>query len=412
MAEKNLFRTAVYDREKESKFGAILVATPVKWAFAIYVFSFFALAFSVFVIFGQYSRKIAAPGIIDSDKGVSRLFTPRKGVVQKLFVKEGASVRQGDTIAVIASERNLASGENTGIVLREEQNALRTSLANQLANADYVYSVKERDIDVKIQAIKTEIGLLKQKKTNIAVVLTMARTKYESARELFAKNMLSRKKLDQFHDEYLSRDQQKQDLELEMVAKLQGMAASESEKKMLPVEKKKFLDEMNAKLANVNSRIADAEFNEHLTIKAPVTGIVSWLQIHEGQTVVPDIAFAVVMPENLTLTAYIFVPTKSITHIRAGNSVFLQYEAFPYQKYGMQSGEVVNISRSILNPGEIMENIGISESVYKVTVAIDQSFGKNAGIMLQPGMRFQAKIAYDRRSLFSWLLSDMQNLGG
>ncbi len=48
----------------------------------------------------------------------------------------------------------------------------------------------------------------------------------------------------------------------------------------------------------------------------------------------------------------------------------MRYEAFPYQRYGLASGTVEEISKTVINPQEVRLAIGIDEPVYRVKVKL------------------------------------------
>ena len=88
--------------------------------------------------------------------------------------------------------------------------------------------------------------------------------------------------------------------------------------------------------------------------------------------------------------------------------VNIRFDAFPYQKFGMQRARVLEISRSVLAPREAGDPRG-SEPVYRVRAAIEkqsvEAFGQQ--VFLKPGMQFSADVVLERRSLLEWLLEPL-----
>lgn len=97
--------------------------------------------------------------------------------------------------------------------------------------------------------------------------------------------------------------------------------------------------------------------------------------------------------------------------------MLLRYQAFPYQKFGHQLGEVTQISRSALSSSELNALVGRSsdrESLYRVTVKLMRqkltAYGRPEP--LKPGMLLEADILGERRRLIEWIFEPLYSLRG
>jgi len=63
-------------------------------------------------------------------------------------------------------------------------------------------------------------------------------------------------------------------------------------------------------------------------------------------------------PDGVPLEAELLIPSAAVGFVRAGQRVALRYEAFPYQKFGLQGGRVRQISQSALSQAEISTLLG------------------------------------------------------
>jgi membrane fusion protein len=84
-------------------------------------------------------------------------------------------------------------------------------------------------------------------------------------------------------------------------------------------------------------------------------------------------------------------------------------DAFPFQQYGVIQGQVREIARSALRPGEINAPIEFKEPVYRVRVALIGPGIRAYGVdkPLQPGMTLKADVITDKRTFMSWLLDPL-----
>jgi membrane fusion protein len=92
----------------------------------------------------------------------------------------------------------------------------------------------------------------------------------------------------------------------------------------------------------------------------------------------------------------------------------MRYEAFPYQRFGLYRGEIVQFSKSVLLPNEVNMPVPVSEPVYQVHVKLDSQAVNAYGseVMLQSGMLLSADIVLEQRSLLNWLFEPILSLRG
>jgi membrane fusion protein len=112
------------------------------------------------------------------------------------------------------------------------------------------------------------------------------------------------------------------------------------------------------------------------------------------------------------LEAYLYVPSRAIGFIRPGQLVKVQFQAFPYQRFGTYNGRIIDVSDTILSPLELPIKMSLSEPVYRVAVELEQqtvtAYGEE--VTLQAGMLLNADISVDTRNLMEWLLDPLYSL--
>jgi membrane fusion protein len=162
-------------------------------------------------------------------------------------------------------------------------------------------------------------------------------------------------------------------------------------------------------LSEVEQRIAEIDGRRAYIIRAPRAGRVSTLQARVGQTVNPERLQLEILPSDSRLQADLFVPTRAVGFVRVNQKVRILYDAFPYQRFGVYSGRIVDISQAILTRSDMSGPITLLEPAYKVTVALDRpdvdAYGKK--VALQADMVLRADILLDKQSLLKWLLDPL-----
>ena len=99
----------------------------------------------------------------------------------------------------------------------------------------------------------------------------------------------------------------------------------------------------------------------------------------------------------------------------------MRFEAFAYQKFGHQTGHVVQVSRTPLAPAGAGGRLGLpreadgrAEPMFRITVAMDgsQLGGRRATSAgrWSAGMRMQADVLLEKRRLVEWLFEPVLGL--
>ncbi|HYS13329.1 MAG TPA: HlyD family secretion protein, partial [Burkholderiaceae bacterium] len=121
-----------------------------------------------------------------------------------------------------------------------------------------------------------------------------------------------------------------------------------------------------------------------------------------------------ILPADAVLEAKLLVPSRAIGFIAAGDQVSVRYQAFPYQRFGSFKGRVTAIPRTMTAPNEAETPVALNESVYRVTVALDDQRvrGARIDVALQAGMLLDADIWLERRRLVEWLFEPLFTVAG
>jgi membrane fusion protein len=136
------------------------------------------------------------------------------------------------------------------------------------------------------------------------------------------------------------------------------------------------------------------------------------IQATVGQVADPKRRQLVILPLEGPLQATLFVPTRAIGFVRPGQKVRLLYDAFPFQRFGTYSGQIVSVSKTILSEAGVAAPLELKEPAYKVIAALDRPDIDANGqkIPLQAGMLLQADILLEKRELIGWLLDPLMNV--
>jgi membrane fusion protein len=100
--------------------------------------------------------------------------------------------------------------------------------------------------------------------------------------------------------------------------------------------------------------------------------------------------------------------------VRPGQTVYLRYAAYPYQKFGLHRGHITAVSVTPFAPSELPSNLasqliaqaGSNEALYRINVQLDEQDIKAYGetLPLKAGLTLDADVLQERRKVWEWVL--------
>lgn len=141
-----------------------------------------------------------------------------------------------------------------------------------------------------------------------------------------------------------------------------------------------------------------------MQLRAPVDGTVQQLAIHTvGGVVTPAQALMAVVPSEESLEVEATVLNKDIGFVKAGQTVTVKVESFPYTRYGYLEGTVETVSHDAAQD----EKLGL---VFPARVRLSKAHLMIDGVKvaLTPGMSLSVEIKTGKRRVIDYLLSPLQ----
>ena len=149
-------------------------------------------------------------------------------------------------------------------------------------------------------------------------------------------------------------------------------------------------------------------------IRSPIDGMISSVSYQEGQYANLTKPLAKILPAHSDLIAQLFIPVRQSGFLHHKNKVIIQYDAYPYARFGTANATINEISRSILTDEEEDKPIKIGHPYYKVMATLDKQFvtvyGKEKKI--QHGMTFSAVIVGSKRKIWQWIFDPLYSFYG
>lgn len=338
------------------------------------------------------------------------------GTVTHVFVHAGETVQAGDRLLQISGERDSATLGNTRAEISVQLRAQRRRLTQDLATQ------KQQSL-TQAQALKDKLQLLQAQQQQMDAQIQLQIQQATNAEHLLKriqplqdKGYVSAFQVQQQQSSALSARAQLKTLKRQRLQARQQVSATRQQLTQLPLELATQQNVTAGKIAGIDQQLAENEAQRAVVLRAPRAGIVSTLLAKPGQHVAVGQSLLSILPHGASLQAQLLVPSRAVGFITPGSRVVLRYQAYPYQKFGQQYGEVASISRSALSPEAVIALTGhaAKQPLYRVKVKLDRQrilvYGKPH--TLKPGMALSADIMMDRRSLLQWVFEPLYGLKG
>ena len=416
-----LFRREVVDNRQREWLGSIQLTRPPSLAWLVFLVAGSAVVTATYLTLGEYTRKARVAGYLVPDHGLLRLMPPQAATVVETQATEGRPVRRGDVLFVLAVGQATLSGD-TQAAVQESLVARRRSLeetARQRLTLDAAQSVAlSRQVDDmrrELTSIGAEIDLQQQR-------LTLAQQAQARLESLRGDNFVSAGQVQAKSEEVLGVKAQIQALERQRSAHLREIGVVEAQRRELPLRARALRGEVDRDVASLAQQSAESEARQRIVVLAPQDGVMTSVLAQVGQTVSPGVAMASLLPADAKLQAHLFAPSSAVGFVRQNQAVQLRYQAFPYQKFGHQSGMVAQVARAPLQASELSAlplqappgSGSGAEPLYRITVTLDRQTVAAYGQAqpLSPGMQLEADVLLDRRRLIEWLFEPVLGIAG
>ena len=414
MAEFRLFRPEAITFQRDPLRSVVpLPASPTTGALTC-LLAVMVCAAVGFLATGDYARKETVSGFLVPTVGVSKIFPPRQGLVTAVEVTEGQFVEAGAPLLTVQVGQSDGEGSDVDGAVLQALTRQRDALAEQISLEQARTQQERARLHDEMTGLDTETSALQAQLAQQHTRSEVAEEQVTKVRELVAQGYISVVEFKRRQDNYLAQRQNE--------AALVGQIV---EKQSAANQQAHALDELSGQLAarvsvlrgaeaDLEARLAETSGRRAYQLRAPVSGRVSALQARVGLVADPTIPQLAIVPAGSLLEAELLVPARAVGFVAPGQTVRVAYEAFPYQRFGLHSGRVRNVSGTLLRPAEIVGPMAVHDPSYRVTVTLDrqsiQAFGRE--FPLGADMTLKADIVFDRRSLLDWVLDPVRSLRG
>lgn len=408
-----LFRQEVFDAKKNSWLGDIVLIRPTSFAFITIVVAGMAICILLFLFWGEYTRKAKAAGYIVPNEGVIKVIPQQSGIVVALRVKEGQVVTRGEVLAVLNTERVTANGDAQAEISKQiaSRRELFTQEREKIATlyGQQGRSLTDRQASLGSEILQIDRNVVLQKE-RIRITDAMLATQ----RRLNAEKFISDLALQQKEQERLTDLGVLENLARSRISLQRDLDNVNAEIRALPLKRESEIGTVNRNLSSLEQDRIEVESRREIHITAPQGGIVTAIATDRGKMAGGGLPLMSIIPQGAQMEADLYIPARSAGFVREGSKTLLQYQAFPYQKFGVHEGKVAKISRTAVSANELPFPAAQGELYYVARIQLEKqtvtAYGREQ--QLQSGMLVDANILLDRRTLFEWVFEPLYSITG
>ncbi|PPD55373.1 MAG: secretion protein HylD [Methylotenera sp.] len=369
------------------------------------------------------------------------------GIVRDIAIKEGQSVQQGQIL--IRMDANLSEAESQSIKNALEHKALelrrieaerygkpfKREKTDSVELFDRIYAEYQSNRTALQDRLNTEkatmqkaysdLSATKEVKHKLEQVLPSYQEQ-EAAYDDLVKDGYAGKLM--FQEKQRARIESEQDLRAQTFNVNSLQASIDQSQKRLNQVQSEYQQKLEADRVTIYAEYQRLEQewakqshkNSLLELKAPQAGIIKDLATHTSGTVVsPGTVLMTLVPNNEALQAEVWLKNEDAGFVHAGQSVKVKLMAYPFQKYGMVNGKVLQVSadatdktnanNSQNNPNDSVANSSGTNAqlAYRTIVQLDQQHLtiEQDKLRLSPGMQVAAEIKLADQTVMEYLLS-------
>lgn len=412
----SLYRNQAIAYLTEEKFGRTIILPPRLHLLACLALLLIFVACLLLLLTQSFSHKTKVTGQIINPKQIVTInhIEPR-GIVSDVLVRNGDRVEKGQALVRVKRTEALLQGEQLKLDLIEDAQSQITDINTRKQQLDIQDEQKLRLLTKQIEIAQQSYALGELNKLGVAKQITLLSSQIDSQQTLIEKNMLSQSQVVGAKQQLLEYQMRHRTLQQAQIQLQQSIANVTQQIEDLKISSHKRSQESTQAVSRLKLDIAHLKLNHEYTIKAPKAGLISSLQVQEGSDLSKLKTLLKLVGDAQAFTAKVYIPADAIGLIKTQQDVVLRLDAFPYQQFGTIKGKLVQISDSILMPGE-SSTIPYQDSVpiFEGIIALNQQYidVKGKPVSFMHGMSFEASITLSDRTLIEWILAPIYRLKG
>jgi membrane fusion protein len=466
-SKMSFFRPEVMLSQASQWLGVVRLHRPLSFGIITAAAIGVAMLCVTFATWGEVNRKARVSGLLVSSLGSLNIAAPLAGVLVESKITEGQTVQAGDVLFVLNTERQSTAGDTSALTLIQIE-ARKQTLSTERGLRQLQTQQRSQVLGDRIRTLNTELLRLDDEQQLLANRVALANKTLTRNQTLAAEGFLSTAAVQTTQEELIdlaSRQQAQARTKLSTQREITTLAG---ELDGLETQLKADLNQLARNVSQLNQEATETTARKSTIITAQYAGTISAFNLQNGQSVQagqtlatlvrtheatpdaglekvvlkmsgykmtalrtqskltskrinsvqPEPIYPSVSPEPVEgLQAHLYAPSRTAGFLKPGQAVYMRYAAYPYQKFGLQTGHITAVSATPFSASELPPNIaqqlmaqaGSNEALYRINVRLDQQTITSYGepLQLKAGLTLEADVLQERRKIWEWVLDPL-----
>ncbi len=361
----------------------------------------------------SYKVTEQAQGVLVPLGGLQKLSIGGAGRLEALLVEQGDRVRPGQVLARVslAAINQFSESHDLRIeALRKRRDSLLEKLP--LHEKEHALAVRRnRELlahaDDSLRTAGHKQALLRER-------IRVSERHLRQLESLFEAAAISAFQFDEAYAAHLRLEQEAVETERQQAEQEIRRRGLEADLRQQELAKDRLDLSLREEIDQFSSEIRQLETQQSVFLRADRAGLVATIAVRAGDGFRAGQPLIYLGPEQSTLAAELYVPSRVIGKIAVGQQVLLSYESFDYREYGRYPATIDSVAGARLDPREQLLPLSLlNEPAYRVRAALERqgvSGPEEHGLLA--GMQFQANIVTDELPLIGLVFKPLRSLRG
>ena len=412
----SLFRSEAIEYKKNRLYGEVLILPSISHIIIVIFLTLWVAGAFYWLFSSTFTNKETVGGWLEPHNGlIPMYFESQSGKIESVLVNEGDYVEKGQELVAFNREQYLGKGDFYGEIMIGELKTQMNSFIQQLESNNSINTLKIKDVNQQIVNLHLDIEYLDVQISTVKKRKEIQDEKVNHFQNISEQGHISKEVFNLALEDALALESELQTLLRNKIAIASRIKQLNNQVEILPKENKSYESNINLKISEIKQKIISLKSQKVQVIRAPQAGYVTNILIKKGHQVKPNSPILTIVPKEFENLAKLLIPVRAIGFIEKGQPIDIRYNAFPYQKFGIYSGVISSISKSVILPNDNNASLlPITEPVYLAYVELNQQkvVAYGTEIPLKAGMTFSADIQLSQRSMIEWVLEPIYSLKG
>lgn len=400
--QEKLFRNEVIEAGRNRLTGTVIAAVPPTSRLYTKLVLVAALGLLIILAFGNYTTTANVRGIVAYDAGVARIYPRAPAEVKAIHVRSGDKVTAGQPIMTLS----VAQGQRGITPQLDQMDKQDAELGRQIELGTRQASSMVAALEKQHAGISATIASLSRQLAIAREQVRLAESAVKRAQRLTGEGAGTQRQVEDSRSALLTRRTEAESLGEQIIAQQNLLGANEAERQRLRLESETNRSMLLAQRASLSEQKAALARTDQIILTASIDGVVGDIGVEIGQQANPDRSLVSIIPKGSAQEIWLYAPSRAIGTAHLSQRVRLQFDSFPYGKYGSGAGVITEIAQVATDPSSVDPGLKIGEPVFRIRVRIVNVSQRSefTAANLRPGMTLSGKLQLERRSLWQIFL--------